>query len=145
MRLENFEIYSDIELQSQGLIWELHNFADFIGLELLSAENLALMRWIAPAVSNPWGCVENKFPGMTLRFKNLLFLSVGARDEELPFTEDTCVASVLKVETRNEGLDAYTRTRRDWNVEDAFRLLFQFQSGRAIEIESETVELVPVA
>jgi hypothetical protein len=27
---------------------------------------------------------------------------------------------------------------------DSFRLVFQFQSGRVIEIESETVELVPV-
>lgn len=40
--------------------------------------------------------------------------------------------------------DPYMRMRRDWKASDSFRLMFQFQSGRVIEIESETVELVPV-
>ena len=143
MRLENFEIRSEIELQTSNLIWELHNFADFVGLELIPAQDIAVMRWSVPSGPNPWGCLENKSSGMTLRFKNLQFLKVGPRDKDLPLTEDTCVSDVLKVIPGNEGADPYLRTCRDWS--DSFRLIFQFQSGRVIEIESETVELVPIA
>ena len=143
MRLENFEIHSAIELRTQNLIWELHNFAHFLGLELIPAENVAIMRWSVPSAPNPWGCLENKFSGMTLHFKNLQFLNIGARDKDLPLTEDTCVSDVLKVDPGNEGVDPYLRACRDWS--DSFRLIFQFQSGRVIEIESETVELVPAA
>jgi len=145
MRLENFEIHSSIELQTGNLFWDLHNFADFVGLELIPTENMAVMRWSAPAESNPWGCYENKFSGMTLRFKDLQLLHLGARDRDLPLTEDTCVSDVLKVDPTIEGVEPYMRTRRDWKPTDSFRLVFQFQSGRVIEIESETVELVPVA
>jgi hypothetical protein len=143
MRLENFEIHSSIELQSGNLLWDLHNFADFLGLELIPTENTAVMRWIVPPESNAWGCVENRFPGMTLRFKNLHLLHLGARDRDVPLTEDTCVADILKVDATIEGVEPYMRACRE--PTDSFRLVFQFQSGRAIEIESETVELVPVA
>jgi hypothetical protein len=98
MRLQNFEISSSIEFQSGGLFWDVHNFAKFDGLELIRAENAAVMRWSVPAVSNPWGCYENKFAGMELHFKNLLFLHVGPRDEEMPMSEDTCVSAVLMVD-----------------------------------------------
>ncbi len=142
MRLENFEIRSEIELQTSNLIWELHNFADFLGLELIPAENIAVMRWSVPSATNPWGCLENKSSGMTLRFKNLQFLKIGPRDKDLPLTEDTCVSDILKVVPGNEGIDPYLRTCLDGS--DSFRLIFQFQSGREIEIESDAVELVPV-
>jgi hypothetical protein len=79
-----------------------------------------------------------------LHFKNLQFLQIGARDIELPLSEDTCVWYVLKVDPAVEAADPYLRTRRDWKSSDSFRLIFRFQSQRAIEIESETVEVVPV-
>jgi len=142
MRLENFEIHSSIELQTENLFWDLHNFADFAGLELIPAENMAIMRWTVPPESNPWGCYENKFSGMALRFKNLQLLHLGARDKGLPLTEDTCVSYVLKVDPTVEGVDPSMRACRE--PTDSFRLVFQFQSGRVIEIESEVVELVPV-
>ena len=79
---------------------------------------------------------------MMLRFKNLQLLHLGARDKRLPLTEDTCVSDVLKVDPTLEGVEPYMRACRA--LTDSFRLVFQFQSGRVIEIESETVELVPV-
>jgi len=144
MRLENFELLSDIELQSDGLIWELHNFADFCGLELVPAENLAVMRWSMPSGPKHWGCAANESSGVMLYFKNLKFLSIGSRDADMPLTEDTCVAEIFKVDATSEVANPFFRTRRDWKPGDSFRLLFQFQSGRAIEIESETVQLVPL-
>ena len=145
MRLENCEIHSSIEFKTGNIVWELHNFAEFRGLELIPTENMAVMRWTVPAGSNPWGCYENKFSGMVLRFKNLQFLHVGMRDRELPLTEDTCVSDILKVDPAIESIEPYMRTRRDWKPTDSFRLVFQFQSRRVIEIESESVELIPVA
>ncbi len=145
MRLENFEIHSSIELQTGNLFWDLHNVFDFVGLELTPTENMVVMRWSVPAESNPRVFYGHKFSGMTLRFKNLQFLHLGARDRDLPLTEDTCVSDVLKVDPTIESVEPYIRTRRDWKPTDSFRLVFWFQSRRVIEIESETVELVPVA
>ena len=142
MRLQNFEISSSIEFQSGGLFWDVHNFAKFDGLELIPAENAVVMRWSVPSASNPWGCYENKFAGMDLYFKNLLFLSVGPRDEEMPMSEDSCVSAVLMVDPAIEHDDPYMRQVQE--ITDSFRLVFQFQSGRVIEVESETVGLVPV-
>src|SRR5438477_4192293 len=142
MRLLNFGISSDIEFQSSEFFWDVHNFADFDGLELICIENAAVMRWsVDLAESNPWGSPGNKSVGMELHFKNLLFLFVGPRDEEIPMSEDTCVAAVLMVNPALKHDDPYIRQVQE--ITKSFRLAFQFQSGRVIEIESETVELVP--
>jgi len=142
MRLENFEICSSIEFQSGGLFWDVHNFANFDGLELIPKENSAVMRWSVPTGSNPWGCYENKYTGMELHFKNLLFLLVGPRDEEMPMSEDSCVSAVLMVNPTIKHDDPYTRQVQE--ITNSFRLVFQFQSRRVIEIESEIVGLVPI-
>jgi hypothetical protein len=143
MKLQNFEICSDIEFQSGGLFWDVHNFASFDGLELIRADNAAVMRWNVPStVSNPWGGYGNKFVGMELHFKNLLFLFVGPRNEEMPMSEDSCVGAVLMVNPTIQHDDQYMRQVQE--TTKSFRLAFQFQSGRVIEIESEIVELVPI-
>jgi hypothetical protein len=128
MRLQNCEICSSIEFQSGGLFWDVHNFARFDGLELIRAENVAVMRWSVPtAVTNPWGGYGNKFAGMELHFKNLLFLPVGPRDEEMPMSEDSCVSDVLMVDPAIEHDDPYMRQVQE--VTDSFRLVFLFQSA----------------
>ena len=142
MRLQNFEISSSIELQSGGLFWDIHNFANFDGLELIRSENAAVMRWSVPTASNPWGCYENRFTGMELHFKNLLFLLVGPRDAEMPMSEDSCVSAVLMVNPAIKHDDPYVRQVQE--ITNSFRLAFQFQSRRVIEIESEIVGLVPI-
>src|SRR5580704_16502242 len=136
MTLGNFEIHSSIELQTGNRFWDLHNVAHFCGLELIASENAAVMRWNATSSSNPWGPYEQKFSGMVLRFNNLKFLNISARDGDLPLTEDTCVSEVLKVDPAVENADPHRRTRRHWKASDSFRLVFRFQTGRVIEIES---------
>ena len=44
MRLLNFELASSVELQSDGLLWDLHNCAYFEGLDLIQAENAVVMK-----------------------------------------------------------------------------------------------------
>ena len=142
MKLRNFEISSSIELQSGGLFWDLHNFANFQGLELISGENAAVMSWTVPPGSNPWGCYENKFAGMKLLFAGLVFLYVGPRDKQLPLTEDTCVSDILKVDCDSPHADPYMRAVLE--LTDRFRLAICFQSRRVIEIESDSVGLIPI-
>jgi hypothetical protein len=139
LRFRNFEISSSIGFLSEGLFWDVHNFAQFEGLRLVVEENAAVMRWRVPTGSNPWGYFENKFIGMELYFKNLLFLHVGERDEEMPMTEDTCVSAILKVDPATQNDEPYLR--QVLTMTNFFHLLFLFQSARKIEIASETVEL----
>jgi hypothetical protein len=115
---------------------------DFNGLELSAQKNLAVMNWSVPVVSNPWGCLENNFPGMSLRFVDLQFLHVGPRREGMPLTEDRCISNILRVDPNVQNDDPYLRQSRDSS--DSFRLAFRFQSGRVIEIESQRVELIPI-
>jgi hypothetical protein len=142
MKLHNFEISSSIELQSGGLFWDLHNFANFQGLEILPTQNVAVMRWTVPERSNPWGCHGNKFGGMTLRFVGLQFIRVTPRDKDLPLSEDTCVSDILLVDPRLDHADPHMRAV--FEMTDLFRLAICFQSRRVIEIESDNVELIPV-
>ena len=81
---------------------------------------------------------------MKLYFDDLLFLMVGPRDPDMPFTEDGCVSHILKVDPNIDHGDPFMRARENWAPGDSFRLAFLFQSGRVIEIESETVELMPI-
>jgi hypothetical protein len=143
MKLRNFEISSSIELQSGGLFWDLHNFANFQGLELLPTQNVAVMSWSVPEGSNPWGCHENKFVGMKLRFVGLQFICVTPRDKDLPLSEDTCVSDILRVDPRIDHEDPYMRAVLE--MTDLFRLAICFQSRRIIEIESDEVGLIPVS
>jgi hypothetical protein len=146
MKLENFEICpSSIELKMGSSFWDLHNVFDFRGLELIPSENAAVMGWNVPSNSIHSRIPEMKFSSLTLRFKNLQFLKVGARDGDFPLTEDTCISYILKVDPNIEHVDPYMRAPRDWEPGDSFRLVFAFQSRRVIEIESETVELVALS
>jgi hypothetical protein len=144
MRLKNFEISGFIELQSDNLFWDIHNSADFEGLELLPAYNAVVMKWTVPKRANPWGRPGNNSSGMKLYFDDLLFLKVSPRDPDMPFTEDGCVSHILKVDPNIQHDDPFMRTRTNWAPGDFFRLALLFQSGRVIEIESGTAELIPI-
>jgi hypothetical protein len=144
VKLKNFEISSEIELQTNNLFWDIHNFATFVGLELIPASNAVVMKWVVPKGANPWGCTENRFSGMTLYFDNLRLLTLTPRDIDMPLTEDSCLAAILKVDPNIQQNELYLRTRTKWELNDSFCLAFQFQSGRVIEIGSDTVELIPL-
>ena len=144
MRLKNFEISGSVQFQSDNLYWDIHNSAEFEGLELLPAYDAVVLKWTVPKWENPWGRPGNNSSGMKLYFDDLLLLKIGPRDPDMPFTEDGCVRQILKVDPSIQHDDPFMRTRKNWAPGDSFRLAFLFQSGRVIEIESETVELIPI-
>lgn len=132
-----------MELQSGDLFWDLYNFAEFDGLKLIAGDDAVVMRWSVPAKPNPCGCLGSKFKSMELVFGNLLFLHGGSRDEGLPMTEDTCIAGIFKVDPNIRNDEPCMR--EILHPDESFRLAFQFQSGRVIEIASLTAELIPKA
>jgi hypothetical protein len=138
MRLVNFELRGanhTVELLALGLNWDLHNWADFIGLEF-RPDNSLVMRWTAPSMENPWGDLNNNHAGCALVFRDLRLLRLGARDKDTLEPDDRTLAGISKVEP---GEGPY-RQRYEWDPADPFDLLFEFQSGRTLEIAAEEVE-----
>jgi hypothetical protein len=140
MKLVNFELATPsfgIDLVGLGVFWDLHNSWSFQGISLYTKNNTALMRWVID--DRP----SAKYSGCNLIFTELKLLVVSARDGDLPLSEDRCVSSVSKV-LPEPNPEPEFRMKARWDVNEAFHLLFQFQSGRSIEIDAETVELVGV-
>lgn len=138
MRLVNFELRRPnhaVEIVAIGLNWDLHNWADFVGLEFNPDDSLVL-RWTAPATENPWGDLNNNHAGCALVFRDLKLLRLGARDKDTLESDDRTLAAISKVEP---GEGPY-RQRNEWAPADPFHLVFEFQSGRTLEIAAEEVE-----
>ena len=83
-------------LEALGLHWDLHAFAELIDLTYTAAGNFAQLKWLSPAVENPWGDKKNKYKGCILEFRNVSTLLV-AQPELDPTDEDDCVASISVV------------------------------------------------
>jgi hypothetical protein len=140
VRLLNFKLEKPsfgIELLGLGFVWDLHNSGEFVGVEFIAESNTVVMKW------SLLGHLATKYSGCDLVFKNLKQMVVTPRDEALPLSEDRCVSGVSMVVPDGDAPAQY-RIKSAWNTNDPFGLLFEFQSGRSIEIEAETVELVAV-
>jgi hypothetical protein len=79
-----------------------------------------------------------------LLFRGLHTLMISPRHQELPLSEDLCVAGISKVAPGQTEPPEH-RTRSHWDALDTFDLWFTFQSGRSIELSADTVELIGVA
>jgi len=114
--------------------WDLHNGLSFQSFSLDAKGNIAAMTWTAS------GHAPIMYSGCRLVFIGLKLLVISARDGDLPLSEDLCVSSVSMVLPEPNPEPAF-RMKAQWDENEVFHLLFQFQSGRSIEIDAETVEL----
>jgi hypothetical protein len=89
------------------------------------------------------GHPSTQYSGCNLLFSGLKLMSISSRDEALRQSEDLTVAGISMV-TPEIGTDVAYRVRRQWNPDDPFHLVFEFQSRRSIELDAETVELIGV-
>jgi hypothetical protein len=138
MKLLNFELAAPsfaIELVGLDFVWDLHNAGRFLEISLAPENNTALMKWTVS------GHPAAKYAGCSLIFSGLQLLVVSARDLDLPLSEDLCVSGISKVLSEPRG-ESPMRMKPRWDENEAFHLLFEFQSRRSIEIDAETVELV---
>ncbi len=130
MKLVNFELSQpsfSIEFVGLGFVWDLHNSGMFLGITINPNDNMAVMRW--KIGGNP----ETRYSACDLVFASLKLMIVSPRDEDLPYSEDLCVAGISKIIPEYRERPEY-RTKREWNVDDPFHLVFEFQSRRSIEI-----------
>ena len=58
--------------------------------------------------------------------------------------EDDCVSSISKISTTlpKSGEPPEYRMKQEWKAEEEFGLFFELQSGRTIEIHSQSAELI---
>jgi hypothetical protein len=140
MKLLNFELAQfsyAIELKGLGFIWDLHNSGEFLGLDLNPNKNAIVMKW------RVGGHPSTQYSGCNLLFSGLKLMSISPRDEQLPQSEDVTIAGISMV-TPEINKDVAYRVRPQWNPDDPFHLVFEFQSRRSIELDAETVELIGV-
>jgi hypothetical protein len=145
MRLINFDLRTPsfgIELIGLGFVWDLHNSGTFLGVNFGTNDNTAVMRWLIEGQTGADDHPATKFSGCELAFRALNLMIISSRDRGLPLSEDLCISGISKVVPGDTK--AEYRTRRQWNAEDPFHLLFEFQSQRSMEIDAETVELIGV-
>ena len=135
MKLLNFSFLDEpyaVEIRAFDCIWDLHNVADFEGFCQNVKDNSLEMKWKI----NPNYALQ-KYPANSfgILFMGVEFLEVTPRDQELPHTEDDCLASVSRV------LIGEPLPRNPTDIgEKLFHLLFEFQSGQKIRIGAESVE-----
>src|ERR1700759_1782186 len=91
MKLLNFELKDvfAIALESPNGYWDLHNMADFKGIYFDPIANVIVMEWT----------VEPRTSDSTLQlvFADVRAMHISGRNQELPRSEDSCLASVVKV------------------------------------------------
>jgi hypothetical protein len=121
VKLLDFAIDLSIELISDGLIWDLHNCGNFEGLDLRANDNSVLMKWTAAYARSGQG---NNVSRVNLLFKDLDFIEISPRDDEMPLTEDVCVAEMFQVTPEGRGKDPRLRALTEWNTD--FHLFFRF-------------------
>src|SRR5687767_9260230 len=99
MKLANFELVPPeptITLAGLGHFWDLHNFAQFDGLEFRPADDACTLKWSVPDVDNAWGSDANPFRGCLLIFTGLH--SVHVQDRDRPTVDsDSDLADLARV------------------------------------------------
>ncbi|MBP7610713.1 MAG: hypothetical protein KA760_14530 [Steroidobacteraceae bacterium] len=136
VRLSNFECDDPIRaitLRGLGFEWDLHNFAEFVGLRFDASTGTLELEWAVPADrENPWGSVDNLATGCRLRFAGVSSLHVQLPDSEA-CTELIGISRVVP-----EGSEY--RFKSQWSQDDPSNLLVEFRGGR-IEVGAESVAL----
>ena len=119
--------------------WDLHNFADFVGLTYDAARAELTLEWIAsPAASNPWGDDGNHHSGCALHFREVSALTVTPRDPEMPAAEDLTLEWCGMAERGASSVHTWEFPHAATSA--AFRLAFQ--GGMTIEVVAVSVALL---
>jgi hypothetical protein len=142
VQLLNFKLKHEtgaIILHGLGLEWDLHNFAEFAGFRFDASPDSLVLRWDVGGDDNPWGCLANHATGCELVFRGVRFLHMEPGDNPLG-GNDTCIAGVYK----SIPGETKFRFKKTWGADETFYLVFDFISGREIEIDADTVELVAI-
>lgn len=131
----NFQLDQTIAIVAEDTYYDLHNCFDFVGFEYRPTEKKARMEWRRG--TGAW--VSGDLPiKLVLSFTDVTNFASHRRDDEMPFTEDSCVASVtfLPSELAN-NFEAICPGHRS----DDEHLSLRFQSGSGIKVWAESVKI----
>lgn len=144
MNFINFAFRSStqaIEIFSDNLTWDLHNFATFVGLEYHAEKRVFEIEWSAKQMEDPWGCPNNRFGGCHLRFQGVRSIRVTQNPVSMLSADSFCLHGVSKV----DPLANEHRFKAEWREGEPFNLLFEFTSGWEIEVDAASAELIPAS
>jgi hypothetical protein len=140
MHFVNFALERAIQaitLHGLGVEWDLHNFADLVGIRFDPGTAILDLEWrVPPNQANPWGSPLNLAVGCILRCAGVSALrirfpgGVGTRD----------VAGVSRVDPE----ESTYRFKSEWRDDDESNLLVELEGGAEIEVAADTVELVSI-
>jgi hypothetical protein len=113
----------------------LHNFAEFVGLQLMP-EGSAVLTWIVPsATANPWGDMNNHYRGCELRFSGVRILEITVSKAQMPPSENTTLAEISYVREHPQMT----------SVPDPVHYLFiKFNGGLSMKLDAAEAELRPL-
>lgn len=128
MRAENFEISQGIYITVAGVLLDLHNAYDFIGISQDIPLRQATLSWSKASTAT------NGLPStLSILFQGVNHLHVLPRDPSKPYTEDTCLNSMGY---RCDEPWAEGQFWTEAQPEEGWRWSFEFMSGAEIVIGS---------
>lgn len=139
MRADNFAWKNSIYLQAEDLDLDIHNDYDFRRFSYEVEGRSVSLEWFRG--SGKW--VDKKLPKkIQLLMTGIDDLRVTPRDQEMPFTEDTCLSS-FGYDCDEEWADGQFWV--DNAPEPEWRWSFHFQSGMEIQVggRNATVIITP--
>jgi len=138
VKLTNFELATDVELSGLGHWWDLHNFTNFVGLELLPESGSARLSWVTirvPPYDDAGFHRDNPARSCAIRFDGVSAIVVRrVLDGTAPSDARTLhqVRMVLPLESTANDLTALGI--RVPSTDEAAHLLFEFMDGFDVEI-----------
>jgi len=129
----SFQLDQTIAIVVGSQYFDLHNCFDFVGYEYQVTEKKARLEWQRGA--GDW--VSKNLPSkLVLLFEGVTNLAAERRNDEMPFTEDCCLASITFLPP--ELADNFSAICPNHRSDDE-HLSIKFQSGSGVKVWAESV------
>src|SRR5688500_5338140 len=87
----NFQLEDNIALNFKSKYIDLHNSFDFVNFEYKVETQTLILRWFK--FRGDW-VKKDELEYFALIHKEVIYLSISARDPEMPNTEDNCLSEI---------------------------------------------------
>jgi len=136
MKLLNFEIETPdaIAIRAINLYWDLHNFAQFLGMRL-EPDTAVVLTWAIPdSVPSGGFATDNPYRGCELWFRGLRSLEVRAPETGTPISENR----------KLHQLASYSANGSTRVPSDGSYVVVTFIGGLSIRIDAAEAEFHPL-
>lgn len=144
VKLTNFELKSGVELSGLGVWWDLHNWFDFSGLELLPEQRAARLHWTVGKLALEQGTFgqANPLRNCAIRFDDVSAVLIRrVKDGTDPKDSDTLQRMTLVAPMEKTPSDSVSHGVRVPSADADGQFLFEFMDGFDIEVAAETATL----